>query len=83
MEIHIKPNGSVESVRVLKTTGYGILDEAAIRGFGRWRFRPHGIKFVRMPVQYRMTLASVRWGSRSNLKDIGDADGVVIVAGKL
>ena len=84
MEIHVKSNGSVESVRVLKTTGYGILDQAAIRGFGRWRFRPHSIRVVRMPVQYRMTLGSVRWGSRrSDLKDIGDADGVVIVAGKL
>jgi TonB family protein len=33
MEIHIKPNGSVESVRVLKTTGYRILDQAAIADF--------------------------------------------------
>jgi len=82
MEIHIKPNGSVESVRVLKTTGHGILDQAAIRGFSRWRFRPHSIRVVRMPVQYRMTLGSVRWGSRSDSKDIGDGDGVVIVTGK-
>jgi TonB family protein len=83
MEIHIKSNGSVESVRVLKTTGHGILDQAAITGFGRWRFRPHSIRVVRIPIQYRMTLESVRWGSRRDLKDIGDGDSVVIVAGKL
>jgi TonB family protein len=82
MEIHIKSNGSVESVRVLKTTGHG-MDQAAIRSFGRWRFRPHSVRVVRMPVQYRMTYGFVRWGSRSDLKDIGDGDGVVIVAGKL
>jgi TonB family protein len=81
-EIHIEPNGSVGSVTILKTTGHTILDAAAITGFRQWRFRPHTIDIVRVPVQYRITLSSVRWGSRSRLKNIGDGDAVVIMAGK-
>jgi TonB family protein len=80
-EIHIEPNGSVGSVTILKTTGHTILDAAAITGFRQWRFRPHTIDIVRVPVQYRITLSSVRWGSRSRLKNIGDGDAVVIMAG--
>jgi TonB family protein len=79
-EIHINPDGSVAAVRILETTGYDILDAAAIAGFRQWRFRPHTIPIVRMPVQYRIARSSVRWGSRSNLKNIGDGDGVVIVS---
>jgi len=81
-EIHIEPNGSVGSVTILKTTGHTILDAAAITGFRQWRFRPHTIDIVRVPVQYRITFSSVRWGSRSRLKNIGDGDAVVIMAGK-
>jgi len=81
-EIHINSHGSVASVRVLATTGYKILDAAAITGFRQWRFRQHTIAIVRMPVQFRIALSSVRWGSRSNLKNIGDGDGVVIVSTK-
>jgi TonB family protein len=80
-EIRIKPDGSVQSVRMLQTTGQKALDEAAIEGFGRWRFRPRGISLVRIPIQFRMALSSVQWGSRKDLKNVGDGDIVVIVAG--
>lgn len=80
--IHIKSDGSVQSVKILRSTGHKILDEAAIRDFGRWRFRPHSLKLIRVPIQYRMNLSSVRWGSRADLKNIGDADGVVVVSGR-
>ena len=79
-EIHINPDGSVASIKTLRTTGYSILDAAAIAGFRQWRFRTHTIPIVRMPVQYRIARSSVRWGSRSDLKNIGDGDGVVIVS---
>jgi TonB family protein len=81
-EIHINPDGSVRSVRMLRSTGHRILDEAAARGFARWRFRPHSLKLVRVPIQYRMSLGSVRWGSRAGLKNIGDCDSVVVVGGR-
>jgi TonB family protein len=81
-EIHINPDGSVASVKALRTTGSNMLDAAAITGFRQWRFRAHTIAVVRMPVQYRIARNSVRWGSRSDLKNVGDGDGVVIVAAK-
>jgi TonB family protein len=77
-EIHINPDGSVASIGILRTTGYNVLDAAAIAGFRQWRFRPHTLPTVRMPVQYRMTHSSVQWGSRNTLKNVGDGDGVVI-----
>jgi len=79
-EIHINPDGSVASVNMLRSTSHKILDEAAMHAFLGWRFRPHNIKTVRVPIQYRMSLSSVRWGSRADLKDIGDCDGAIIVA---
>src|SRR5438270_12438937 len=42
-EIHINPDGSVASVKTLRTTGSNMLDAAAITGFLRWRFRAHTI----------------------------------------
>ena len=79
-EIHIDPDGSVGSVKTLRTTGHKILDTAAINGFRQWRFRRDSIAVVRMPVQYRIASSSVRWGSRKDLKNVGDGDGVVIVS---
>jgi TonB family protein len=79
-EIHINPDGSVASIRILRTIGYDILDEAAIAGLRQWRFRPNTIPIVRIPVQYRIARRSVRWGSRRDLKNVGDGDGVVIVS---
>jgi TonB family protein len=79
-EIHIQPDGSVASVNMLRSTGHKILDEAAMHGFLGWRFRPHSLTIVRVPIEYRMNFTSVRWGSRSDLKNIGDGDAVVIVA---
>ena len=79
-EIHINPDGSVTSVNMLRSTGHKILDEAVIHAFVGWRFRPHSLKVVRVPVQYRMSLSSVRWGSRADLKNVGDGDGAVVVA---
>ena len=81
-EIQIKPDGSVRSVNMLRSTGQKILDGAAMGGFSRWLFRPHSLKVVRIPIQYRMSSSSVRWGSRADLKNIGDCDSVVVVGGR-
>jgi TonB family protein len=70
-EIHIKPDGSVASVSMLRSTGHKILDQSAIHGFLGWRFRPHSLSVVRVPIQYRMSLSSVRWGSRADLRNVG------------
>jgi TonB family protein len=80
VQVSIGTTGIPESVKILKTTGYEILDRAAIEGLRRWRFHPHSVRLVRIPVQYRMELGSARWGSRDDLEDVGDADSVVLVA---
>jgi len=38
--LNIKPDGTVSSVTVLKSTGHMLLDQAAIHAFRQWRFKP-------------------------------------------
>jgi TonB family protein len=50
--LHIRANGSVARVEVLKSIGHSLLDQAAIAAFRQWRFRPNSIKVVRVPIRY-------------------------------
>jgi protein TonB len=52
--LHIKPDGSVSSVTVLKSTGHVLLDRAAIHAYRQWRFRPGALRTVRVPVTFTM-----------------------------
>lgn len=47
-----RPTGEVKSVRIEKSTGYKILDEAALSAFRRWRFKPGAVSRVHMPVTF-------------------------------
>ena len=47
--------GSVTHVSMLKSTGNSSLDDAAIRSFRRWRFRPGSISRLKAPVTFRLT----------------------------
>ena len=47
--------GHVTSVSIAKSTGFAILDSAAINGLKRWRFRPNTCIEVRIPVNYTTT----------------------------
>jgi hypothetical protein len=38
------------SARLLESTGYQILDEAALKLFRQWRFKPDTVSHVRIPV---------------------------------
>jgi TonB family protein len=44
--------GYVTSVSMVKGTGYEILDDAALRAFQRWRFRPRSITTLEIPIQF-------------------------------
>ena len=77
-EIRIRPDGNVQSVKVIKTIGYPVLDQAAIATFRRWNFRPHSIGLVRVPIEY--TLRGPPPASGRHLKDLGDGDSVVVWA---
>jgi TonB family protein len=80
--LHIRSNGTVERVEVLKSIGHTILDEAAIAAFREWRFRPHSISLVRVPIRYVVGPPPYDAISRHTPNDYGD--GVQIdVAGKL
>lgn len=46
--------GKVISVRMEKSTGHKILDDAAVRSFRQWQFKPGLIKQFRTPVTYSM-----------------------------
>jgi len=39
-----KESGHVNQVAVLQSTGYKVLDEAAVRGLSKWRTRPHTLE---------------------------------------
>jgi protein TonB len=46
--------GYVTAAHVSKSTGHTILDNAAVRAFRLWRFKPGTPKQVRMPIHYKM-----------------------------
>ena len=50
--------GNVISVSMSKTTGSPFLDNAAVTGFKRWRFRPGSVSSVTCPVTFTLTGAS-------------------------
>ena len=52
--LNIRPDGTVASVTVLKSTGHRLLDEAAVDAFGQWRFRPGALHALRIPINFTM-----------------------------
>lgn len=51
-------SGNVTGVSMSKTTGHPFLDNAAIAGFKRWRFRPGTVSTVTCPVTFTLTGAA-------------------------
>jgi TonB family protein len=51
-------SGSVTSVSMARTTGSPFLDNAAMAGFKRWRFKPGVVSSVTCPVSFTLTGAS-------------------------
>ena len=50
--------GDVRSVRMEKTTGSTILDQAALTAFGQWKFKPRSIRKFRTPINFTIRNAS-------------------------
>ena len=44
--------GQVTSARMLKSTGYKVLDNSAIEAFSGWHFRPGTVSHVRVPIEF-------------------------------
>src|SRR5947209_5533091 len=53
---HVSPQtGEVTSIDVQKSTGYQLLDDSVLRACKHWRFKPHTIATVRLPVTFSMS----------------------------
>ena len=52
--LNIKPDGTVSSVTVLKSTGHMLLDQAAIHAFRQWRFKPGVLHVLKIPINFTM-----------------------------
>jgi TonB family protein len=52
--LNIKPDGTVSSVTVVKSTGHVILDQAAIHAFRQWRFTPGALPVMKIPINFTM-----------------------------
>jgi protein TonB len=50
--------GNVTSVSISKSTGSRFLDNAAVAGFKRWRFKPGTVSAVTCPVTFTLTGAT-------------------------
>jgi TonB family protein len=57
--MHIRPNGTVASVEIVKSTGYAVLDGAAISALRQWRFHPKPLKRV-VTTPMNFTMAGLR-----------------------
>jgi TonB family protein len=53
IEVDLK-TGSVTAARMLQSTGYRILDEAALNAFRQWQFKPDTVSRVRIPIRFLM-----------------------------
>ena len=51
--------GNVSSVSMAKGTGSPVLDNAALSGFRRWRFKPGTVSTVTCPITF--TLVGARY----------------------
>jgi len=51
-------NGIPYDVRIVRSTGHKILDDAAVETLRTWRFRPHRSEWVTIPIEFRLTSSS-------------------------
>lgn len=62
--LHVDPKtGKVASVTVQKSTGYKLLDDAAVTACTHWSFKPNTVTDVRLPITFSMRGAVIQeWG---------------------
>jgi TonB family protein len=51
-ELQINKSGATTAVTIIKSSGSGVLDQAATASFRRWRFKPAVFRSVRIPVSW-------------------------------
>jgi TonB family protein len=50
--VYVRPDGSVSRAVMSPSTGQPLLDKASIDAFSRWKFVPHALTKVKIPVRY-------------------------------
>jgi protein TonB len=53
-EVKVNPSGAVEEVRIVESSGYPLLDQAAARALKEWRFRECSGPIFLVPVQFQL-----------------------------
>jgi TonB family protein len=51
-ELRIDKAGTVKGIVIIKSTGHQLLDQAAMRGFIHWRFKPGAFRKTYEPVVF-------------------------------
>ena len=46
--------GTVTSARMVQSTGWGILDNAALKALRQWRFKPGAVRKARIPINFTL-----------------------------
>jgi TonB family protein len=65
-------SGKVTSVKMEKSTGSRILDQAALNAFGQWQFKPRTIRRFSTPITYEM--ARSREDAMERVRRLQEAD---------
>jgi TonB family protein len=52
--------GQVTSIKIEKTTGYQLLDVAALKTLIKWRFKPYSVAKAHVPVTFFLARDSIR-----------------------
>ena len=81
--IHIRPDGKVKGVTIIKSTGHAELDQAAIKSFQGWRFRPHSVRQLRVPIGYVIGPRPKHIVPHFPMKNYGDGADITIGFGPL
>jgi TonB family protein len=79
-DIRIASDGKVQSVKIVKSTGHLLLDQAAVTAFRGWHFRPRSLGWVKVPIEYTFNpgIKSGIWGRNvDDLKKLDDGVGIV------
>jgi TonB family protein len=50
--VYVRPDGTVSRAVMNPSTGQPLLDKASIDAFSRWRFVPHALTKVKIPIRY-------------------------------
>jgi TonB family protein len=58
-ELTVRPDGTVDSVNIAKSTGHSELDESAMAALRQWRFKP-GVVAPKVKIPMEFTLAGLR-----------------------